>query len=163
MHSRKGIIDIEFILSIVVFLSVIIFVSFVISGNIPVFHRESLSEDARARAYQVSQLIIFDEGYPENWEPANVERIGLSTGEAYRISTTKINNLAAVCTDYNRLRLLLSQDLSSDIKISIVDSSGQSLLNCGPAVNTTIIPEFPVTRYAVLENNKTIRILVSII
>lgn len=160
--SSKGIIDIEFILSIVVFLSVIVFVSFVLIGNIPVFHRESLNEDLRARAYQVSQLIVFDEGYPENWDPTNVQRIGLSTGEAYRVSAIKISNLAAVCTNYNKLKSLLSQGFGNDVKLSIVNSTGQLLLNCGPPVSTTIISEFPITRYAVLENNVIVKILVSI-
>jgi hypothetical protein len=163
MHNRKGIIDIEFILSIVVFLSVVAFVSFVIIGNVPVFHRESVNEGLRARAYEVSQLILFDQGYPLDWTPSNVQRVGLSTDEAYKISTTKIGNFAALCADYSRMRPLLGQDFRNDVKVSIVDLSGQSLLSCGPAVNTSIVPEFPLTRYAVLENNAIVRISVSVI
>jgi hypothetical protein len=162
----KGVIDIEFILAVVVFLSAITFVSYVIIGNVPALHRESLSEDLRSRAYQVSQLLLFDQGEPADWDtnPLSVQRLGLSTGEAYTISSAKITALATVCGDYNNLKSLLSQDFTKDVKISVVDAAGTSLLDCGPAVNTTIIPEFPVVRYAVLQDGTTIvRLLVSVI
>ena len=167
-HSKKGVLDIDFILSVFVFLSVIVFVTSVIIGNIPVFHRESLNENLRARSYQISELLLFDQGEPPDWSPVvgdpnEVKRIGLSTGDAYEISRVKIDNLEIICSDYSRLRTLLIQDLRNELKVSISDASGNVLLDCGPAVSATILPEFPVTRYGVLEDNTIVKILVSVV
>ncbi len=164
MARQKGVIDIEFILSVFVFLGVVVFVTFVIIGNIPVFHREALNENLRARAYQASQLLVFDEGEPSNWDTSNVRRIGLqvSTGDAYRISRTKITNLATLCNDYDRLRSLLVQDVRHDVRINITGSSGQPLLDCGPPVRATLVPEFPITRYAVLDDGTNTIVMISV-
>lgn len=107
---------------------------------------------------------MFDEGSPPDWHlnPGGAQRVGLSSGGPYRILAAKVAGLAALCSNYNGLKSLLSLDFRNDVKISIVSSSGSTLLNCGPSVATTIIPEFPITRYALLETNEIVRISVSL-
>lgn len=161
----RGILDIEFVLSITLFLSVIVFVSFVITGNIPVFHGESVNEDLRARSYQISQLLMFDQGQPANWNPSNVQRIGLSTGTAYNLSSTKVSNLASLCSGvsgYNNVRSLLSLDTRNDVRISIVDEAGAARVNCSRS-RTTIFSEFPIVRFGVLDTGQLVRLTVSVI
>ncbi|MCX6815516.1 MAG: hypothetical protein NT120_01520 [Candidatus Aenigmarchaeota archaeon] len=160
----KGIIDIEFILSVVVFLSTISFVAMLIINNIPVFHGDSVSEDLRARAYQISQVLIFDKGAPEYWTVGNVLRVGLSNGTKQTMNTTKIANLASLCSSsYENTKSLLGQDYRTDIKIKIIDAANQTLLDCKPQVISLIRPEFQIIRFANLDDKRIVRIAVSVL
>jgi len=160
----KGTLDIEFILAIIVFLSTISFVTFVILSNIPVFHGESISEDLRARAYEISQLIIFDQGYPSDWNPSNVLRIGLSNGTGYVIDTIKVENLKSLCaSDYARTKSLLGQEFRRDIKINIVDGMNTTILDCKPPVTSLVRQEFQISRFVTLNDTRIVRLAVSVL
>jgi hypothetical protein len=159
VFKMKGIVDIEFILSVIVFLSTITFVTFIIISNIPVFHGEAASEDLRARSYQISELLFFDQGYPADWIPANALRLGLSAGERYTLSETKIANLDTLCqNDYNRVKSLLGQDYRTNILIEI-NYSGSSAV-CG--LPTAIRPESKITRFATLSDGRIVRMVVGV-
>jgi hypothetical protein len=160
----KGVVDIEFILSVVVFLSTISFVSFLIIGNIPLLHGNAASEDLRSRAYQVSQILLTDRGEPVNWDPNTVTRIGLTNGEGYVLNTTKIVNLQTLCTgSYTTVKSLLGQDYRTDFHISVKDSGNQTLLYCGPPVLSLLRPEFRIVRVAVLNDTRIVSLEVGVL
>ncbi len=159
----KGVVDIEFLLSVVVFISTVVFVSFIIITNIPLFHKEAESEDLRARTYEISQFLMFEKGVPDDWGVANVKTIGLSTGERYMLSIEKITNMNTLCTnDYKTVKTLLGQDYRTDVKITITDPYGTKLLECRPASVTRTRPESRITRYAVLQDKRIVRIDISV-
>ena len=163
----KGVVDIEFILSVMVFLTTVTFVTFIIMSNTPLFHRESLNEDLRSRAYEMSELLIFDEGYPSDWGAPGVvvQRLGLSDGDMYVLSLEKINKFDSICQNqpgYQNVKALLGQDFRTDINIEITDSDNNNLVNCTPVVITTVRPKFQITRFAVLQNKKILKLVVGV-
>lgn len=149
----KGVVNVDFIVSILIFLSTISFVSISISNNLPFFHQESHTEAIKARSYQISHLLMFDEGYPENWDMNTVERIGLSEAP-YVLKRSKIDELNLLCaSDYERVRALLT-DYKTDVIIEIRSNENplqDPILSCG-TVKTIVRPEFTVKRFAMVDN-----------
>ena len=159
----KGIIDIEYILAVAVFLTTISFVTLVIMSNVPLFHKEAVSEDLRSRAYEVSQLLLFDKGYPSGWNIADVERLGLSKGERYNISLSSVLLLENLCgTDYIKTKALLGQDYRNDLTIEITDSDNNILVSCAPPVITSVRPKFQITRFAMLDDGKLVKMVLGV-
>lgn len=149
----KGVINIDFVVSILIFLSTISFVSVSIVNNLPIFHHESLSDTLKARSYQISHLFLFDEGFPSNWDMNTVQRIGLSE-DPYILDRDKIDELNALClSDYERVRALLI-DYKRDVIIEMRSSENPEqdpILSCGD-VKTNIRPEFIIKRFAMVDD-----------
>lgn len=160
---KKGVADIEFTLSVIVFLSIITFVTFVIISNIPLLRSESYNNDLRSRAYEVSQLMMFDTGEPANWTNATVKRIGFSAGERYSISIDKINNFSALCSapsGYQSVKAMLGQNFT-DIRVNIT-APGVNV-QCGSQVTKTSRTEFAITRFGVINStNATMMLSVNV-
>lgn len=161
----KGVADVEFILSVVIFLTVTTFVTFAIVSKIPNFRSDAYSEDLRDRVYSISELLLFDNGYPADWDQNTVKRVGLSTGEKYIISNSKATSLNALCgteSGYQKLRSLLSLD-NLDVFISVIDSTNRELVRCVPSAVSTVQPKFEITRFGVLDTTgDIIRVIVSV-
>jgi hypothetical protein len=148
----KGIADVEFILSTMIFLGVITFVTFNIVSNVPGLREVTMVETLHVRSYEVSQILLFDAGEPNNWytDPANVKRMGLSTGEKYVLDKRKITAMQGLCNiDYRTIRNALG-DKIFDMRLNITDSSGNQILNCGSPVTRTSRSETRITRFAIL-------------
>ncbi|MBI3190999.1 hypothetical protein HYZ41_04835 [archaeon] len=157
-------IDVEFILSVVLFFSTITFVSFMIILNVPIFHNEAVNEDIRARAYEISQMLLFDEGYPKNWDITNIKTIGLSTGDNYVLSDGKIASLDALCSsNYTFVKGMLGQGFRNEIRISITDSNGADLLSCMPKSRGSGRSEFMISRFATLPDKRIVRVDVGVL
>ena len=165
----KGVIDIEFIVSALVFLTTIIFVTFLIISEIPTFRSGAFSDDLRSRAYETSQLLLFDEGEPANWQTLSdvnqVRRLGLSSGSRYGTSSSKISKLNEFCSTisgYQSVKGLLGLDFRNDVRINVTDASG-ALASCGPGVTGLVRPQAQITRFGVLSNNNVMAMTVSIL
>jgi hypothetical protein len=130
----KGILDIEFILSVFVFVSTVSFVVIMaVISNIPLLQQLSVTEDLRSRNYQISEKILFTEGSPSNWDSNTVTSIGLSTGQMYALDLNKINNLSILCTNnYNRVKNLLGLDYENEMILNISYIDGSQILSCRP-------------------------------
>jgi hypothetical protein len=125
----KAAINIEFMVSVFIFLSVIISTVIIIERELVPLEEMTRSEDVKTKGYYISDMLIFDRGFPENWDSTNVGRIGLSAGENYLLSLDKIQQLDALCTeDYARMRRILGQ--VNDIGIGIRYLNGESILDC---------------------------------
>jgi hypothetical protein len=157
----KGILDIEFILSVIVFLGVTAFCIFIIAINImPTAHRFSISEDMKARSYQVSELLLFSQGNPKNWNETNVSSLGLSSEEFYILNATKIYNLKNFCqNNYVRVRELLGQDYSIDFVINVTYENGSSVFLCNQRSRTRVRPEYTINRLAILNESGSLSII----
>lgn len=162
-YRKKGVVDVEFVLAIIVFLSIVVFVSFSIISHVPTLRSAAYTEDLKARAYHVSQFLVFEEGEPRNWNSINVLRIGLSNGTNYVLNSTKISETQTLCqNNYPKLKELTGQNLT-DVTITITDPDSNVLLSCGPTIFRTSRPEFQITRFAVLESTTPVSIIVSIL
>ena len=160
--NMKGVTDVEFVLAVIVFLGIITFVTFTIISKIPLLRSQSSNEDLQSKTYEISQLLLMDQGEPTGWNSGNVKRIGLSAGEKYVLSGGKINSLAGMCAaSYESVRNLLGQN-KTDVRISITDSYDTDILECGPRRLRTSRPEFQITRFATLQNGTIVRMIVSV-
>jgi len=155
----KGQVTIEFIISVSVFIGVVVFLAFNIINSITPLHESAVNEIKRSQAYQASELLLFDTGEPKNWDKDNVIRLGLSTGEPYKISSEKLQKLNETCNDYDKLKNLLSIGNRSYIAIVVSDMDGNIIVNC----KKDLKPVFSIERFGVLENNKIVRIYVGIL
>jgi len=150
----KGIAELEFIISVFVFITTISFVTFLIINNIPILHSASVSDGLKSRSYQYSELLLFDEGAPMNWEndPQSADRIGLSNGRRYFADKDKID--ASLCFDYQLAKEKLAlQKEDIVIEVSYLDGaavSGSSAAICKPPVTTQLRSQFQITRFGVL-------------
>lgn len=136
MISKKGILDIEFILSVFVFVTTVSFaVIMVVIGNIPGLQQLSTSEDLRSRNFQITEKLIFTQGYPEDWVEDSVASLGLSSGEYYKMSLNKINNMSSLCqNNYQKVKDLLGLGYQNDVYINISYTDGEDLLICSYGV-----------------------------
>ena len=156
----KGVVNIEFILSVVVFLGTLSFITLTI-GKDSVFLRESSFYDSlKSNTIQTSNLLVFDRGFPETWETVPItaiRRLGLSSGEKYVLSIQKINKLHEFCrktnpdgtpnifykTNYEKIKELLS--LKVEVNLTLATQDG-TLLDCTPAIETLSRPKFSIGR-----------------
>lgn len=161
MVSKKGILDIEFILSVFVFVTTVSFVVImVVIGNIPGLQQLSISEDLRSRNFQITENLIFSQGYPENWVEGNVTSLGLSSGDYYRMSLGKINNMSSLCqNNYQRVKDLLGLGYQNDVYINISYIDGEDLVMCNPGV--TKRSESEIYRIGMV-GNRPARVVVSL-
>ena len=172
----KGVSEIEFIISVFVFITSVSFVTIIIINNIPLFHNKAFTDDLRAKSWQYSEILLFDEGYPKNWQTkqlTDVKRIGFSSG-FYIIDRTKLNQLNVFCSDpnigYNKIKNLLGLDVANDIVIeaSNLDDTpviGTSKIICGPSVTTQLRPQFQIVRLGILnfDDKPVIRLKITIL
>lgn len=157
-HRAKGVVDIEFIMAVVVFLGSISFVTLTISREFFSVREAALSETMKLRSNAILQLLLFDRGFPENWESGpivSVRKLGLSSGNRSIIETNKVSTLNTFCSSaYEKVKDILG--VKEDIILTIKTLDGSELLNCKPAVETLLRPKFPSEGYAVMRNTKKI-------
>lgn len=164
----KGFQEIEFIISIFVFITTISFVTIIIINNIPLFYNIAISENTKSKSYQFSQILLFDEGYPKNWNSVDLSqtnRIGLSTGEKYILDINKINRLSQFCSlpnDYETVKSRIGVAVERDIviEVSYVDGSPVtgSIQVCKPPVTTRVRQQFQTTRFGILTTGEIVRV-----
>ncbi|MFH0832563.1 MAG: hypothetical protein V1900_02500 [Candidatus Aenigmatarchaeota archaeon] len=137
----KAAINIEFLISVFLFLSVIVSTTIVVERELFPLEERSLLEDLKARSHYISSMLLFDNGFPENWNSSNVKRLGLSSGENYILNMSKINELNKTCsTSYKTFKGLLS--VREDVELGIRYLDGESLLNCNaPEGNVRLFTE----------------------
>ena len=108
----KGQISIDYIIAIVIFIFFVIYFLFEITNIVPKFIGQIEEQEIRSKAYQISEILINDPGYPENWnffklDSEYIQRIGLSNIQATKtnyflnernyLSLNKINRLMELC------------------------------------------------------------------
>jgi hypothetical protein len=160
----KGVIEIEFIISVFVFITSISFVTIIIVGNIPTVHNAAISENIKSTAYQYSEMLLIDEGAPADWNTfpfSEAKRVGFSTGIRYLLDIGKITQLSDLCRDpdvgYNIAKNRLGVDFAHDIviEVSALDGSpvaGGDVIICRPLSTSSLRQRFSVARLGVLND-----------
>jgi hypothetical protein len=155
----KGQLNIEFVISIGLFFIIIGYCMFAVFNLIPAYHRESEKTEASIKADMIADMLIFDEGYPVNWNANNVERIGLSNGVDYYLAQNKITQLRNLCnSDYVSVR----EKMHADVIIKITNMENDDVeLYCRPPAGQYRY-EKTVTRFAV-KGNERMKVEVSVL
>ncbi len=159
--GRRGIVNIEFILSVVVFLGTLSFITITIGREAISLRENSLYGQLKESAVQISDVLVFDKGSPEDWETkislSEAQKIGFSTGERYVLSKQKLLKLNEFCRkedqsgavnpdykqNYEKIKDILGQ--KREINITIATGDGL-LLDCSPAVVSLLRSKFSVNR-----------------
>ena len=166
MTQRKGVLDIEFMLSIFLFLTVLSFVSFTLINTIPKLHQETFSQDIKSKAFQVSEMLLFDSGWPTTWESGgidDVKRLGISNGKRYYLDSDKLTTLRSYClpasmqVNYEKIKKLFGLDYRNDISIELSD--GVTDINCGPTVISRTRAKAMITRMGVDDSTSRVWII----
>ena len=169
----KGIIEVEFIISVFVFITSVSFVTLIIVSNIPLLHNTANGENLKAISYQYSEMFAFDEGYPVNWSDGNfadAQRLGFSTGRRYFVDINKITKFSAYCTDplvrYSAIKSRLGLT-SMDIVVEVIRLNGTAVVGsgplCGPTVSSRLRQQFTTTRLGMLATGEAVKIRTTII
>ncbi len=137
----KGQLTIEYMITFAAFIGLIVFIYLQYTSNIPQFITQIDKEDSRSRAFQLSELLLNDNGHLANWnEPGNpVERIGLSyegENKTNLVSLEKIEDLDNLCSSgYLDVQDKLAFDEPFSIyfySINEINGIRTNLLNCTP-------------------------------
>ena len=136
----KGMLDIEFILAIAIFIGTSSFILLTINSRMPFLEEKSDFNNIMAESYRISDVLIYGSGTP-GWEsainanPDSVERIGLSGGRRFYLSSEKLLSLNTFCNppvaeNYVKLNSMLTS--RGGVEIQVTDRAGSALVSCQP-------------------------------
>lgn len=161
----KSQINIEFIISVGIFISVIIIIASDVVHVFPAEYENIRQEKVKNKAYQVSEILLFSKGIPENWpelEISQISTIGLAI-KRYDLNLSKILALEAKCNiDYESMSNLILQDKSMRIVINITDSFGNQIAQCIPPTISRFVNFYEIIRYSTV-NNELVKISIGVI
>ncbi|NCN39490.1 MAG: hypothetical protein COY38_05145 [Candidatus Aenigmarchaeota archaeon CG_4_10_14_0_8_um_filter_37_24] len=139
----KGQLTLEYLISFVAFIVFIVFIYLQYSSNIPSFIAEASKEDSRSKTYQLSEILLNNNGEPKDWDQSNVKRIGLSydygnSNQTNLLSLKKITEFNTKCSgglnSYLSVQEILSFDQPFSVRFYEITNNGQRniILNCAP-------------------------------
>jgi len=154
-NRKKGQISFaEYLISIVVFVSFVGYFSFQLLNFVPAYLTQIRNEEARSEAYQLSDILINDPGYPINWQSNTgaIQRIGLNDASQNLtnvISDQKLNQFISLCQGNGYFNIKRWFGTSNDFSIVISEINSYSgttsaIVACKPpaeivrAINTSI-------------------------
>jgi hypothetical protein len=135
--KSRGQINVYFLISIALFISLSIYLIYVVLSYYPSKSETIRMNSLNTKAYIISELIIKDEGFPENWDEDNLKRLGLASN-MLELDKRKLEELEKICNSKSlekleRLRSatgLHNEDLS--VEILYMNSTRDTALDCKP-------------------------------
>jgi hypothetical protein len=162
----KGVLDIEFVLSIFLFLGSISFITILIGRESLALQNSLISENLKSESYQISEILMFDKGSPANWgDPGvtinDIKRLGIFSSD-YVLNSTKLAKLQSLCiSDYNSVNEIIT-DLNINITVKNID--GTVIYRCEPQIETLRRPKFITQRVGTLDSTgEIVRLSVTLI
>jgi len=137
----KAQLSFDFYFSLIVFIVFVASLFFKLITFFPLYSEEVSLQKLRAEAYQISEILVNDAGYPGNWhtDVPNTKRLGLSDeikNKTNILSASKITAFDSLCNSaggYNKVLELL--DIKDGFLTSFVDKSIEPnvvLMTCLP-------------------------------
>ena len=141
----KGQLGIDFFISLIVFVAFVSYIFVQVSNFKPIYLSQIKAAILRSEAFQLSEILVNDPGYPLNWNDlpsSQIQRIGLSDSnknQTNMLFLPKINKLNTECNQQNGFENIQQKlDYKKDFMILVVDrTSGNILVNCRPPVIIT--------------------------
>ncbi|MEM5772694.1 MAG: hypothetical protein QXL86_00475 [Candidatus Aenigmatarchaeota archaeon] len=137
---------VEFITAMTIFIGAATYISFQVSSFMPNYINEVRSQRLRSEAFQISELLINDPGYPIDWYKGsfdNVKKIGLSDETKNKTNLISGIKLSSFFSNCSRVREKL--DVDYNFLISFKNITGSITGNCisqtqaQRAINITIV------------------------
>lgn len=145
---------IEFLVSLSIFIVFVGYFSIQLINAIPTYLNQLRSESVKAEAFQVSELLINDPGFPINWEnnPSKLARLGLNDETknlTNYLSIQKIQTIGPNCAlGYNTVSNLVGATYNFSLTlINDTNGNGGILLSCSPPSVTAQLINVTVKRY----------------
>lgn len=111
---------------------------------------QSELRDIQERAALLSDVLVRTAGYPENWTSANVESIGLATGEDNVIDPARLFALNA--TNYSAARDVMGLGQRYEMYLMLNDAANNTIFTYGryPSSPKAVVP---INRYVLYDNS----------
>jgi len=150
--SSKGLFNAEYITVLVLFIMFSTYFTYKLVEQRPTYLREVNKEMLRSESYRLSEMLINDPGYPNDWNTlvggaseANIKRIALldqSENETNLLSTSKISGLNTLClraNGYENVKRLVGA--AHDFSILVINSTEapKVLIDCKPSATGEVV------------------------
>lgn len=119
----------DFYAALIIFLALIAYITFQLFQTVPASSKNLKEEVIKIEAYQLSELLINDGGYPLDWYDAtkypsitDIKRIGLSDSTkniTNFLSSQKITRFKTLCSSFNNIKSLL--DIKNEASFTIIE------------------------------------------
>ncbi len=134
----KGQLSFDYYFSLIVFVMFVTFLFFKLITFFPFYSSEVLDHRIRSEAYQVSELLVNDVGYPGNWhaDASSAQRLGLSDETKNKTNSLSLAKAAAfntMCGDYSKIVQLL--DIKDGFWVTLTKTTAnppQAVILCSP-------------------------------
>ncbi|MBI2084962.1 MAG: hypothetical protein HYT71_00435 [Candidatus Aenigmarchaeota archaeon] len=145
--NYKGQFTVEFIMAVVSFIIIVVYAMNFASNEMTPFSSQHNSNIIQARAYQISEFLIFDDGSwdglpadfaNENPNPLNPARIGLGNGY-HILNGTKIKYLNTLCSsEAGYSRILSKLNINNHVPVESFKDFKSYLLSENRCVDISI-------------------------
>ncbi|HLC39564.1 MAG TPA: hypothetical protein VJJ76_01640 [archaeon] len=162
----------EYLVAVVVFIAFIGYFSFQLVNFLPAYLGQIRNERVRGEAYQLSELLINDPGFPINWH-VNIgatRRIGLSDetrNVTNLISESKIAQLRTQCSgSYANVKNWMGSENDFSISITIFNSNTGlpvSVYNCVPVNPSVRLINTTIRRFAAINSTHFAELMLQVI
>lgn len=159
----------QYLASFIFFIGLIVYIYFAYAENIPNYIEEVEKEDLRSKAYQLSEILINDNGQPINWDHLadnQILRVGLSdetSNKTNLISLDKVSKLDNMCgntdAEFQKIQQKLAMEKPFSIyvfNISQTDGQRKLLLDCFPSKFPKKVLNATVKRIVALKSSNSI-------
>lgn len=165
MEFRKGQLSIGFYTALILFIGVLGYLTYQLFQLVPVTTNAIRFETTRIEAYQISEMLVDDGGYPIDWNThqlPDIKRLGLSDtmqNKTNLISSAKATSFNTICTNnYRDVQNLL--DIQNQFSITFIDhTSGVNWICKSPDVTSN---SFNITRIVSIDGTDTGEITVQV-
>ena len=131
-QGKKSQVPVDFLISLTIFIIVLFLVSFTLVQNFIELNIERERETLFLLGFGISELLLYDEGYPSNWNNIYAtQRIGFAQ-DYYKLSREKVLAINNCDYDmYNKIKSLLSVPAEMDIEILVSKINDEIVSHCG--------------------------------
>jgi len=129
----KGQLPLDYVIALLLFIVFIGFIFIQSRTYTPTYLRELRLQKWRAEAYQISEMIINDQGEPSNWESSqDVKRIGFASNsyQLNNLSMAKIRKFNTICKGFNGYANATSLIATENDFALIIRNETTVLVNC---------------------------------
>lgn len=155
MAHKKGQLSVDFYVALVIFLGFLAYITFQLFQTVPESSANVKEETIRIDAYQISELLINNAGYPLNWEIqplADVKGIGFSdpaknmTNYLLRAKLDRFNTICQTPTGYQDIKKIL--EIRNEMTITFIEHTlpADTTWVCKSSVPTNKKVAFNVSR-----------------
>ena len=169
MEYKKGQLSADFFVALVAFLGFLAYITFQLFQTVPESSANVKEETIRIEAYQISELLVNNAGFPLDWEAqplSGIKGIGLSdpaksmTNYLLRAKLDRLNTICQTPTGYQDIKGIL--EMNNEMTITFIEHTlpTDTIWVCKSSVATNKKVAFNVSRTVSIGGNSFGEIIV---